>query len=384
MNMPISPQCRLEGARPAAGRTPCSLALIALTLAPLAALADLGNAKTIASGLANPRGIAFAPNGALYVAENGTGGTGPCVPSPPMPQVNRCYGETGAISQILPNGAIRRIATGLPSLALPNGTAEGGPAQLAFHGMTAYVNISLGGDPRDVRSALSAGGARQANLFGQMLRVTPSGQYQVVSDVAQHEVAANPGGGAVDSNPYGLAALPGRRIVADAGANAIFEVLANGTTRTFSVPPALPGGRESVPTSVVEGPDGALYVGLLTGGPFFTGTASVLRMEPDGSATTTYATGFTAIVGVAFDTGGALYVLETASGFPTGGPPPTPGLGAGRLKRQCPGGTPGVLLDGLTFPGGVAIGPDGAAYVTNFGTSATMGEVLRLPLTPCS
>jgi DNA-binding beta-propeller fold protein YncE len=42
-----------------------------------------------------------------------------------------------------------------------------------------------------------------------------------------------------------------------------------------------------------------------------------------------------------------------------------------------------VLLDGLTFPGGVAIGPDGAAYVTNFGTSTSLGEVLRLPVTPC-
>ena len=79
-------------------------------------------------------------------------------------------------------------------------------------------------------------------------------------------------------------------------------------------------------------------------------------------------------------------MLEVARGqvgpFPPP-PPPDPGLGIGRLKRQCPGGAPVVLLEGLTFPGGVAIGPDGAAYVTNFGTSAS-GEVLRLPVTPCS
>jgi hypothetical protein len=64
-------------------------------------------------------------------------------------------------------------------------------------------------------------------------------------------------------------------------------------------------------------------------------------------------------------------------------PPPSPGLGAGRLKRQCLGGVPTVLLDGLTFPGGFAIGADDAAYITNFGTSPTGGEVLRLPLSPC-
>jgi hypothetical protein len=42
-----------------------------------------------------------------------------------------------------------------------------------------------------------------------------------------------------------------------------------------------------------------------------------------------------------------------------------------------------VLLDGLTYAAGVAIGPDGAAYVTHFGTSPTNGEVLRLPVAPC-
>jgi sugar lactone lactonase YvrE len=146
------------------------------------------------------------------------------------------------------------------------------------------------------------------------------------------------------------------------------------------------GFREAVPTSVAEGPDGALYVGLLTGFPFNQGTASVLRYESDGSGVSTFASGLTAVVDVAFDAGGALYVLETASGHPGPFPPgpPQPGLGAGRLKRQCPGGAPELLVDGLTFPGGVAIGADGAAYITNFGTSATAGEVLRLPLSPCT
>jgi hypothetical protein len=205
--------------------------------------------------------------------------------------------------------------------------------------------------------------------------------YKVVADVAAHEVANNPGGGAVDSNPYGVLAQPGRRIVADAGGNSIIEVLANGRTQTFAVPGA--PGAQTVPTSVAEGPDGAIYVGQLTGFPFFRGAASVLRISSDGGSISTFASGFTAIVDITFDTGGALYVLEVASGQVAPFPPPNPGLGFGRLKRQCPGASPVVLLDGLTFPGGVAVGPDGAAYLTNFGTSAS-GEVLRLPVTPCS
>lgn len=139
-----------------------------------------------------------------------------------------------------------------------------------------------------------------------------------------------------------------------------------------------------MPTSVVEGPDGALYVGRLTSFPFWAGTASVLRISSDGGSISTFASGFTAIVDLAFDAGGALYVLEIARGQSPPFPPPNPGLGAGRLKRKCPGAEPTVLLDGLTYAAGVAIGPDGAAYVTNFGTLPTKGEVLRLPVAPCS
>ena len=351
--------------------------VLGLALAPTTLLADVGSATTIASGLANPRGIGFAPNGALYVAEAGSGGPGPCIPSPVFPNPPRCYGETGALTRIIPGVGFQRVVTGLPSLILGNGTVEGGPVDVSFLGTAPAVVIGLGGDPTTVRAAMPPKGA----LLGTLLHATPSGAYKVVADIAGYEAAVNPGGGTIDSNPYGVLAQPGRRIVADAGGNSLIEVLANGHTRTFAVLGA--PGAQTVPTSVVEGPDGAIYVGQLTGFPFFQGTASVFRISSDGGSITPFANGFTAIVDITFDAGGALYVLEVASGQVGPPTPPTPGLGAGRLKRQCPGDAPVVLLDGLTFPGGVAIGPDGAAYLTNFGTSAS-GEVLRLPVTPCS
>jgi hypothetical protein len=361
-----------------------SLLLLGLSLAPTALLADLGPATTIASGLANPRGIAFAPNGALYVAEAGSGGPGPCIPSPVPMNGDRCYGETGAITRILPGGGVERILTGLPSLALADGTVEGGVTDISFLGTAAHVTIGWGGNP-DLRSTA---GDKWA-LLGTLLHVTPAGTYKVVADIAAHEAALNPGGGNPDSNPYNTLSLPGRRIVADAGANALVEVLANGHTRTFAVPPRLPAvppiptTREPVPTSVAEGPDGALYVGQLTSFPFWTGSSSVLRISSDGGSIETFASGFAAVVDLAFDTGGALYVLEVATGQSTPFPPPNPGLGNGRLLRKCPGADPTVLLSGLDFSSGVAIGPDDAAYLTNHGTSATDGEVLRLPVTPC-
>jgi hypothetical protein len=371
-----------------------SLLLAALAAASAASLADVGPAKTIASGLANPRGLNFAPNGDLYVAESGSGGNGECTESPPMPTIDRCYGETGAIARIKPEGGFERVITGLPSLVQvpppggpPGGTAEGGPVDVSFVGTSFYVTMSWGGDPAK-RAALGPKG----HMFGSLLHATPAGQYRVLADVARHEVVENPAGGRIDSNPYGTAALPGRRLVADAGANALIEVLANGRTRTFALPPYLPGvppgapPREPVPTSVTEGPDGALYVGLLTSGPFWQGTAAVLRIESDGSAITPHVTGLTAVVDTAFDAGGALYILEVASGlaFPPPPGPPNVGLGVGRLLRMCPGGTPEVLLPGLTFSSGVAVGPDQAVYLTNFGTSPTQGEVLRLEVAPCA
>jgi hypothetical protein len=347
----------------------------------LAAHTEAQPVETIASGLSNPRGIAFAPNGELFVVEMGVGGSGPCIQSPVFPFPNRCYGPTGALTRIAPDGAqgFERVATGLPSLGLATGAAEGGPADLSFHGMVAYVQIGFGGNPAQ-RALLGDAGA----LFGWLLEVKPNGKYRPLVDVARHEVLNNPAGGPIDSNPYGVLALPSRRIIADAGANALIEIAANRRTRTLAVlPPADPGGRDPVPTSVTEGPDGALYVSQLTGFPFWQGSSSVFRIASDGSSTEVYSSGFTAVVDLAVADDLTLYVLEIASGQAAPLPPPNPGLGVGRLVRQCPGGARQVLLDGLTFATGVALGPDGAVYLTNKGTSSNAGEVLRLPVTAC-
>ncbi len=107
------------------------------------------------------------------------------------------------------------------------------------------------------------------------------------------------------------------------------------------------------------------------------------RLESDGSAPAVYASGFTAIVDLALSPAGDIYVLEIATGQAGAFPPPAPGLGSGRLVRQCDGGAKEVLLPGLVFAAGLALGPDGAVYLTNNGTSNVSGEVLRVEVPPC-
>jgi DNA-binding beta-propeller fold protein YncE len=84
-----------------------------------------------------------------------------------------------------------------------------------------------------------------------------------------------------------------------------------------------------------------------------------------------FVTGFKAIIDIAFDEAGNLYVLQHATGA-------TALMGPGMLIRVAPDGTRTQVLTQLQRPTSVAIGPDGAVYVSNRGTSNGAGEVLRV------
>ena len=67
---------------------------------------------------------------------------------------------------------------------------------------------------------------------------------------------------------------------------------------------------QAVPTGVVKGPDGALYMSQLTGFPFPIGGANVYPRRPAHGRGVEYATGFTNIMDLDFGRDGTLYVLE--------------------------------------------------------------------------
>jgi hypothetical protein len=365
-----------------------TISAITLLLAALVVITPRTLAQSlvvVADGLSNPRGIAFGPDGALYVAEAGSGGSGPCAEGP---EGLRCYGASGAIARIDTHWwTLSRVATGLPSAASADGSFATGPHDISFRGMgSAFITIGFGGNPANRIPDFGLAGAH----FARLIRLTPNGNWSFRGDLGAYESAANPTGDEIDTNPYSVLALPGRQIVADAGANALNQISANGTLSTLAVFPdgeaeapdflGLPPGTlipmDTVPTSVAEAPDGHFYVGQLTGFPFPVGGAKIFRVPAQGGPPAVVAEGFTAVIDVAFAPDGSLYVLEIAKN----------GLleafinndWTGALIRLAPDGTRTEIGAGSFFaPGGLAVGADGTLYVTNRSIFST-GQVLRV------
>ncbi|MEO8647651.1 MAG: ScyD/ScyE family protein [Acidobacteriota bacterium] len=335
---------------------------------------------TVATNLHNPRGLNFSPNGALYVAEAGADGTPTANCGVMGDGAVRCSATTSSLAKIdVATGNVTRVVTGIPSLIAPNGIATGaaGIHDVSFHGNgNTYMTIGLGGDPNNRGPYFHAAGAN----YGRLARTNPSGKFKLEEDLAGYEAANNPDGVVPDSNPYGVLALPGRVVIADAGGNDLIQVSSKGEISTLAVfspiPRPFPGPPfvQAVPTSIAQGPDGDLYVGVLTGGPFTVGLASVYRVPAAGGTPIVAYSGFTNIIDIAFGRDGSLYVLEIAKNA-------IPNFGAGgRLVRIAPDGTQTDILNGppLIAPGGIAEGRDGSLYVTNMSTSSTLGHVLKI------
>jgi hypothetical protein len=339
----------------------------------------------VAEGLNNPRGIGFGPDGALYVAESGSGGTGKCIPSPEGGAPS-CFGRSGSVTRITRHSQ-QRVLTGLPSVAEEGGVAASGPVDLGFSGWTGYLLIGNPGGGTQTRKDLGPGAGR----FGKLLKVDLRG-IRSVADFPRFEDNNNPDEGAgaqpgleIDSNPNGLLVGHRSQYVTDAGGNDLLKVDRKGHISVVAVfpllspAPAPPDGTEippqAVPTSVVRGPDGALYVGQLTGFPFPPHQANVYRVVP-GHDPEVFAGGFTNIIDIAFDKRGRLYVLEIATnGLLSAGENELP---VGRLVRVNKDGSRTTLAsEGLNAPGGFVLG-HGAAYITNNSILSDAGQVVKV------
>jgi len=350
--------------------------------------------EVVMSNLNSPRGLAWGPEGGLYVVEAGLdSATSLCAP---VARGQNCYSGSGSISRVV-RGHQERVVTALPSVFNAATSDITGPHDIAFsRDGRAFLSIGWGGDPA-ARASLGELGRD----FGTLIALRPTGRegrddrrdseegedddreharpgWRIIADVAAFEAAHNPAGGTIDSNPYGLF-MEGRRLfVTDAGGNSLLSVRRGvvSLVATFPAVPVPPGPfnppftqSQAVPTEVARGPDGALYVSTLTGVPFLPGVASIFRVAP-GETPTIYATGFTQVTDFSFGHDGALYVLQYASGpFFSGN---------GSVIRVATDGTRTTLTSALSHPTGIAVGKDGRIYVSNNGNLARVGEVVRI------
>lgn len=323
--------------------------------------------EVVMTNLDAPKGLAWGPPGALYVAESGEASiNGPCVT---VERGQNCYSGTGAVSRLW-KGRQERVIEGLPSLFNPVIQDVVGPNDVSFHGGM-HVTIGFGGDPRVIPDL-----GRYAEGIGSVIRVNGK-TWKVEANISAYEAEHNPAGGPFDSNPYGGLATAGGGYVGDAGGNSLFEWNRNGSVSLVAVFPrvVLPPNSfpapdvDAVPTEVEFGPDGALYVSQLTGIPTLPGLASIFRVVP-GSEPTVYATGFTQVVDFDFADDGTMWVLQFGTQPFLSGP--------GALIRVDPDGTRTTVLSDLPAPTSVLAAPDGAIYVTILGPVPNAGQVLRV------
>jgi sugar lactone lactonase YvrE len=305
----------------------------------LAACAPRATAEPFATGLNQPRGMAFDDAGNLFVAEAGAAAIG---------------ASSGRVMQISPRGELSVAVDGLPFTHLPD-HGDVGAADVAMLGGALYVLTGEG----------------HAALSRSVLRALPDRSAQPVASLLNFAAAGlSPdliGSGLVASNPYALAAAPdGRALyVADGASGRVLRVTLDGKISGFAALPHMPPL-----TGLAFGPDGRLYFANFSALPHAPGSGAIWAAARSGKLTPA-ATELTMPIDVGFDSVGSMYVLE----FSDGRRPAQPyAAGLGRLLRIERDGARTVVLDQLNYPTAMVFSRAGDLYIAVNGAWSAPGQ----------
>lgn len=296
------------------------------------------------------------------------------------------------------------------------------PSNPAVNGLEAIGN----------RNFLATTAAGDLAIGGKLWHVTPAGA-RLVADIGAFERANDPDAfsgpqwkdqrcEAVDgfsagpqTNPYHLtASSASEALVADAAGNTLLSAQMNGRVDWVAIftPPVVGGSASSdpgdwmvrfhlddpdetpcyvqpVPTSVAVGPDGATYVGELTGATAAVfdapGLSRIWRIAPGAHNVVCPSAecemvlgGLTSVIDIEFGPDGLLYVVEYDE---AGWLPALIGFAAGGTVKACDvaAGTCTLVADGLALPSAITFDKAGTLWLLESNIVAPTVRPLSTP-----
>jgi len=342
------------------------------------------NASKYSSGFNSPRGLKFGPDGYLYVAEAGIGGSNMTTCTQVVPPVGPYLGsQTGScISRVGRDGIREIFANNLPSsqTSAETGSDVQGVGDVAFIGNDLYALLAGAGCSHGIPSSPTG----VPVVPNGVVKINHDGKWSLVANLSVYTMThptAHPephGGAEPDGTPYAMINVDGNLYVTEPNQGDFVKITPEGEiTRVVDI--SVSQGH-IVPTAVTFLDDNFL-IGNLDTFPVVAGRSEIYRISPDKNVQPIIS-GFTTILGVVHDEFGRLYILENST---VSGMGPTPGTGD--VVRVDYTGNKEVIVSGLSLPTGLTFGPDGKLYISNkgFGPGTTGGgEILQVDLEHCT
>jgi len=313
--------------------------------------------EQFATGLNQPRGMAFDAAGNLFVAE--AGARDPDDPGRSQPEINHS-------SRVLRIDTRRHVTIAVDGLPYTRYTSSGdvGASDVAVLNRALYVLTGEGYDDQLSRSVLRATPSTPPQRVVSLLN------FAIDTTLLDYQQMA----GGVPINPYAMTVAPdgSALYITDGASGRVLRATLDGSVRVFAELPNMPPL-----TGLAFGPDGRLYFAMFSLLPHTPGSGEIWVADSSGQLSLA-TSGLTMPIDVSFDATGAMYILEFSKGIQ---PDQLYAAGNGRLLRAERNGSPTIVLDHLDYPTAMVFSQAGDLYIAVGGafTAPGQGAILKVP-----